>query len=95
MKKHIVVYGDTLTSISKKYGVSIEAIMKANSSLIKDKNLIKVGWVLSIPSETVSKPSESVSKPSEKDYEAIGKQFEKCLKDIENLESYKQLEKML
>lgn len=94
MKKHIVVYGDTLTSISKKYGVSIETIMKANP-IIKDKNLIKVGWVLSIPSEVVSNPSETNSKPSEKDYEAIGKQVEKCMEDIEKLDSFKKLSEML
>lgn len=35
--------------------------------------------------------SETVSEGSEKDYEAIGRAFEKCWGDIENLDSYKEL----
>lgn len=90
-KTHPVVAGDTLSEIAKKYGVSVDDIVKANASLIKDKNLIRVGWVLKIP---LYDPSESVSKPS-KNYDTIGKQFETALRDVQNLDSVKILKKML
>jgi LysM repeat protein len=38
--------GDTLYSLSRKYGVSVSAIQKANSL---NGNLIRVGGVLVIP----------------------------------------------
>ncbi|NJP41217.1 LysM peptidoglycan-binding domain-containing protein [Oscillospiraceae bacterium HV4-5-C5C] len=36
--------GDTLSGIAKKYGTTVSAIQKLNSSLIKNVNLIQVGW---------------------------------------------------
>lgn len=75
--------GDTLSGIANRYGTTVSAIQKANSSLIKDVNKISVGWSLTIPTANV------------KDYNAIGKQVEKCLSDIKNLDSYNSLIKLL
>jgi len=44
---HTVSRGETLASIASKYGVSVSAILSANS--ISDPNLIKVGQKLVIP----------------------------------------------
>lgn len=90
-KTHKVIAGNTLSGIAHKYGVSVNDIVKANSNLIKNPNVIQVGWVLTIP---VYEPSENISKPS-KNYETIGKQFETALRDIQNLESVKLLKKMM
>ena len=46
-KKHTVKKGDTLSSIARKYGVTVDVIVKTNN--IKDKNLIRTGSVLRIP----------------------------------------------
>ena len=44
---HVVKVGETLTSIAKKYGVTIDAIKKANN--LKRKSTLKVGSRLVIP----------------------------------------------
>lgn len=52
-KKYKVKRGDTLWAIAKKYygsGAKYTKIVNANKKLIKNPNLIKVGWVLTIPS---------------------------------------------
>ena len=53
-KKHSVTYtvkkGDTLSSIAKKYGITVSQIVNINN--IKHPNLIYVGQVLTIPTET-------------------------------------------
>lgn len=41
---YTVQRGDTFSGIAKKYGTTISAIQKLNASLIKNVNLIKVGW---------------------------------------------------
>lgn len=46
-KTHTVKRGDTLTSIAKKYGVTVNALAKANS--ITNVNVIRTGSVLKIP----------------------------------------------
>ena len=45
---HTVVSGDTLWGISKRYGVSLEDLLKANPG-IKNPNLIHVGEEVTIP----------------------------------------------
>jgi len=45
--KYTVKKGDTLSSIAKKYGVTVDAIVKLNN--IKNKNVIRVGTVYKIP----------------------------------------------
>lgn len=52
-KKYTVKKGDTLWAIAKKYygsGAQYPKIVAANKSLIKNPNLIHIGWVLTIPS---------------------------------------------
>ena len=46
---HTVQKNETLSKIAKKYGTTITAIQKANTTLIKDINKIQVGWKLEIP----------------------------------------------
>jgi lysozyme len=41
---YTVQRGDTLSGIAKKYGTTVSAIQKLNSSLIKNVNLLQVGW---------------------------------------------------
>jgi len=45
--KYTVKKGDTLSSIARKYGVTVETLVKKNS--IKNKNVIQTGSVLVIP----------------------------------------------
>lgn len=45
--KHTVKKGENLSSIARKYGVSVDAIVKANK--IKNKNVIRTGEVFVIP----------------------------------------------
>lgn len=46
---HKVQKGDTLYHLALDYGATISAIMNANYDLIKNRNLIRVGWELKIP----------------------------------------------
>lgn len=84
MSTYKIKSGDTLSKIASKFGTTISAIQKANPSKIKNVNVIVAGDVITIPTATKSK-----------DYSAIGKQVEVCLKDIENLASFKKLNSML
>ncbi|MDN7241607.1 LysM peptidoglycan-binding domain-containing protein [Planococcus sp. N028] len=52
--KYTVKAGDTLYSIAKKHGVTVEALAKANN--ITNYNLIRVGQVLIIPSKAATPP---------------------------------------
>ncbi len=61
--KYTVQPGDTLSSISQKFGVSMEAIIAANG--LKNPNAIYVGQVLTIPSQGavkvhIVKPGETL-----------------------------------
>lgn len=82
---YTVQKGDTLSKIANKFRTTVEAIRKSNAETVKDVNVIGVGWVLKIP----------VSEGSEKPYEEIGRAFEKCWNDVENLDSYKKLMELL
>ena len=46
--EYVVKKGDTLSAIAKKYGTTVDALLKANPN-IKNPNLIKVGQVIIIP----------------------------------------------
>lgn len=48
-KEYTVVGGDSLSKIGKEHGVSWQAIYEANKDIIKNPDLVKVGWVLKIP----------------------------------------------
>ena len=52
----------------------------AKINAIPDVNKIRVGQLLTLPEDS---------------NEEIGKQFKKCMEDVENLESYKKLVSML
>ena len=79
MATYKIKSGDTLSGIAKKYNTTVARLQSANSTLIKDPNNIKAGWVIQIPDEP------------KVDYTALGKQVEKCLDDIEKLSSVKVL----
>lgn len=53
MADYKIKKGDNLTKIAKKYGTTVDALVKANN--IKDKNLIITGRTLNIPGQVVSK----------------------------------------
>ena len=48
-QEYVVVKGDNLTKIGKKYDVSWKEIYDANKDIIKDPDLIQPGWKLKIP----------------------------------------------
>ena len=54
-----IKYGDTLTSIAKNYGTTVDALASANN--IKNKNLIYAGDTLYIPGTDYSAPSNTVT----------------------------------
>lgn len=83
MVVYVVQKGDTLSKIGLRYNVTVNAIKKANSDLIKNVNDIQVGWRLKIPIE------------ESKNYYTIGKALEACLNDIEKLDSFKALKALL
>jgi nucleoid-associated protein YgaU len=47
--EYTVVAGDSLSKIGKSLGISWQAIYEANKTLIKNPDLIQVGWKLKIP----------------------------------------------
>lgn len=47
--EYTVVSGDSLSKIGKAYGVTWQAIYEANKNVIKNPDLIQVGWKLKIP----------------------------------------------
>lgn len=81
--KYTVKKDDTLYKIASKHNTTVDAIVKINP-IIKNPNLINVGWVLEIPE----------LKPS-KDYEAIGKALNKTLDAIEKLPEFNELMKVM
>ena len=40
--------GDTLSQIAERYGISVAAIIKLNSALIKNPDCIRVGWKIRV-----------------------------------------------
>lgn len=82
---YIVRTGDNLTTIAKEFNTTVSTILTANPK-IKNPDVIYAGTDLVIP---VNNSENS------KDYASIGKQVEKCLNDIEKLDSFQKLSKML
>ena len=49
--EYTVVSGDNLSKIAKAYGTTWQKIHEANKDLIKNPDLIQIGWKLIIPKE--------------------------------------------
>lgn len=86
-KTHVVKSGENLTVIAKKYGTTVEVLVALNN--IKNKNLIRVGQVLNLP--TVDTKPEPVTK----DYVTIGRVVENLVERVENLPEFDTLMKLL
>lgn len=82
MATYKVKRGDTLTSIAERHNTTVMKLCVLNN--IVNPNRINVGQVLTLPPAS-----------GNKDYTAIGKKLDECLKDIDNLESVKELSKLL
>lgn len=61
--QHAVEFDDNLTTLSIRYGSTVEGIMKANNLLTKDLDLLPKGAVLHIP-RTHEKPIGDMQVPS-------------------------------
>lgn len=48
-REYTVENGDSLSKIGKAYGVSWQDIYEANKDIVKNPDLIEVGWKLKIP----------------------------------------------
>jgi LysM repeat protein len=59
---YVVQPGDTLTKIATKFGVTVNALVRANN--IQDPNLIRAGQVLQIPPPTTSTPPPTGPAPT-------------------------------
>lgn len=81
---YTVKSGDTLSAIARKYGTTVEALVVSNG--IKNKNLIHVGQVLTIPTTQASKPVNN-----NQVYNALVT----CLDAIEDLPEFKTLSGLL
>ena len=83
MSAYEIKKGDTLSKIAERHGVTVAAIVNSNKGIITDPNKIAVGWVIHIPDDKST------------DTGAIGRALKKCLTEIEALDSFKELEKLL
>ena len=45
---YTVKRGDTLSAIAGRYGTTVSSIQRLNATLIKDVNLILVGWEIRV-----------------------------------------------
>lgn len=79
--QYTVKRGDTLSKIAQTYGTTVQKLAQLNE--IKNPDIIQIGQKIVIPEHVA------------KDYYTIGRQVEKVLKDIENLDSFKTLCRML
>ena len=84
---HVVKSGENLTVIAKRYGTTVEVLVALNG--IKNKNLIRVGQVLRLP--TVPTTPDPVTK----DYATIGKLVENLVEKVENDPEFDTLMKLL
>ena len=60
---HIVISGDTLNRIAKRYGVSTDSIVSANS--LENPNNIIIGQRITLPVEPVQSPASTTNVPVE------------------------------
>lgn len=96
MTKYTVKYLDNLTKIAKKFGVTVDAIVKANKDLIKDPNVIKKGWVLNIPDNEAPTPEPSEpAAPANPPYKKIGRETLATLAAIEKIPEFNKLMELI
>lgn len=76
---YVVKKGDTLSAIARKYNTSVKVLAELNR--IKNPDVIGVGQVLTLPEIKAEKPAE----PDVKEL------FQKCVKDVQELPSFKKL----
>ena len=93
-KTYVVKSGDTLSGIAKANNTTVHALMTLNPS-IKDKNLIHVGQVITLPGIPETPEKVEPPKKEEPDYTAIGKQVERVISDIADLDSFQLLMEMM
>lgn len=86
MGTYIIKSGDTLSAIARKHNTTVNALMSINKN-ISNANVIRVGQVINLPTPALSAP--------EKDYAALGLKVEKCVRAIEALPEFKELENLL
>ena len=78
---YIVQKGDTLSQIAKTHGTTVPLVMEMNSKTVKNPDVIIPGMQLTLPDKI--------------DYTALGKKVEACLDDIEKLDTFKEVVKLL
>lgn len=78
---YIVQKGDTLSQIAKTHGTTVTVIMEKNGHTVKNPDVIVPGMQLTLPDKI--------------NYTALGKKVEACLDDIEQLDSFKEVLKIL
>lgn len=87
MATYRVKKGDTLSAIAKKYSTSVEKIMSLNK-FIKNKNLISVGWVLTLPEQDDTPEPVTPPAAATPDFKKLGEAVNACLQDINALPSF-------
>lgn len=91
---YTVKSGDTLSGIARKYDTTVTRLMALNPQ-IEDKNVIHTGQIIKVPYQVTITETPAPAPAEPTDYERVGKALEKCLNDIENLDSFKALESLL
>lgn len=86
MHTYTVKKGDTLSKIAKKHCTTVHALMSVNPG-IKNANMIRVGQVINLPYPIPTNPE-----PTDAD---VGKKFQEVIKDVQSLQSFKELLEMI
>ncbi|MDZ7727028.1 MAG: M23 family metallopeptidase [Dehalococcoidia bacterium] len=55
----VVEAGDSLSAIAARYNVPLDVLIAANSGLVRDPDVIQVGWKLVIPGKLRGEPAEA------------------------------------
>ncbi|OLN23473.1 hypothetical protein BTO30_05805 [Domibacillus antri] len=87
MKIHIVQRGDTLWSISEKYGVSFEEVKKMNAHLANPEMIVP-GMKIKIPESAGHKGKEKIVPKKEKEHAAPVKEKEKIYPEKERVHPF-------
>lgn len=93
-KTYTIQKGDTLSKIAKRFGTTVNDLQVLNRSKLVNPDKINIGDTIVVSYSQLSEPPETPVHP-ERDFEEIGKRFCEFLKDIETLDSYTELIKLL